>query len=269
MQENQDDPSRLTVAQTLESLSLDFLSLGQSSIIIRAVDIFHQTVVIENSEINTIGRALEFSTDSLNSFFNFGDHILSAIGTIDISHQESVKTKIQEGIEYAFRGSLSNEPAGNAPINLQGTSISASAVKINVDGLTDSSTTTFTSPQGTDVIITIPKTVAEAHNYLQLISIMTNDQVYSTKSVNAGSSLKTGMLKVTLDQTEASMSVSESKVKSSKMNVANLTDPIVIEIPFEGKIQERDTLSCVYSKKSGDIISSEGISTLILDNSVK
>lgn len=69
------------------------------------------------------------------------------------------------------------------------------------------------------VEITIPKSVAGSKSYLQLIAIYTKDPVYNFKTINAGSSLKSGMLKLLIDETESTMDISLTKVKSSQMTI--------------------------------------------------
>jgi hypothetical protein len=114
----------------------------------RAVDIFYQTIVSENGEISSGGRALEFSSESLNSFFSFADNALNQMEIVDLAYQEDVKVKLQKGLEYVLRGSLTNVPAGDSPVTLQGSSVSISATKINVGGMATNVTASFTSYEG-------------------------------------------------------------------------------------------------------------------------
>lgn len=96
---------------------------------------------------------------------------------------------------------------------------------------------------GLNASILLPKSATFKKTYLQLVVIMTKDSVYNTKGLNAGSNLKTGMMKIKLDETEPTMGVSESKILSKSIAVKNLTEPIIINIPFSGNIKEKMTLS--------------------------
>lgn len=78
--------------------------------------------------------------------------------------------------------------------------------------------------------------------YLQLITVASNNQFYSTKGTNPGSSLKTGMIRVSLNNAFQIMKVNETSVQSLKLSVSNLTAPIEITIPFPGAIKPKMTL---------------------------
>lgn len=78
--------------------------------------------------------------------------------------------------------------------------------------------------------------------YLQLITVASNMQFYSTKGVNPGSTLKTGMVRVSLNNAYQIMKINETNVQSTKLTVSNLTTPIEITIPFSGSINPKMTL---------------------------
>jgi hypothetical protein len=98
--------------------------------------------------------------------------------------------------------------------------------------------------------------------------VYTKDPVYNFKTINAGSSLKSGILKLLLTETESSMDISLTKLKSSQMSITNLTTPISIQIPFSTPFGPRNTLSCAYTTSPGDFLSSIGLTTSISTNSV-
>ena len=112
---------------------------------------------------------------------------------------------------------------------------------------------------GQNFTITIPKTVLSGRKYVQLITVASFSSFYSTKGINPGSSLKTGMIRVSMNDAFQIMRINETDVQSTQMIISNLTIPIEITIPFSGTVPSKMTLDCVYSQKSGDIISSDGI----------
>lgn len=98
---------------------------------------------------------------------------------------------------------------------------------------------------------------------------MADKPFYSTKSVNAGSSIKTGMIRVSIDEAEPVVETDKSMTKSQRLVMTGLADPIEIVIPYTGSIKSKYTLSCVYSEKLGDTISSKGLVTVMQADSCK
>ena len=223
--------------------------------------------VAENTGINsTAGEAIEFSDFTLSSIFNFVDSTLSAINIVNDSIQNDYKDKLQKGIGYCVRGFTANLLPSNTPKTITGSKISVSTVKINLNGFDTTVNTTFTSQDGNNVAIRIPKTALGSRKYTQMSAIFTSDLVYNVITVNSGSSIKTGILKLILDETDSTMDIASTKVKTSQITIANLTTPIEIDIPFSGSIGEDNTLACGYTLQANDVISSTGITTMIHSN---
>ena len=222
--------------------------------------------ITENSGINSTGEAIEFSDTTLSSIFNFVDNTLSALSIVDVSVQNTYKEKLQKGIGYSVRGSTANLLPSNSPKSMAGSKISVSVVKLNLDGFDTTVSTTFTSQDGNNVTVRIPKTALGSRKYTQISAIFTSDLVYNVITVNSGSSIKTGMLKLILDDTDSTMNIASTKVKASQITIANLTTPIEIDIPFSGSIGEDNTLACGYTLQANDVISSTGITTIIHSN---
>jgi len=139
---------RSIVATTLQTISTDFKTIEDSNVIIRATNIFYQTFVTENSKLNSSGLAIEIPEETLSNIFIFVDKVFSNLDIVQISTQESVKIKLQKGIEYILRGSMANFAPGDSPLNKQGVSIAVSASKINVQGIEINKTVNFTNSEG-------------------------------------------------------------------------------------------------------------------------
>jgi hypothetical protein len=145
---NQDDMTRLTIAQVLETISADLNTLANADLMIRMTEVFYQTLVTENTEVNSNGLAIEIRDQALDSYFAFVDNTLNRIDILSLASQEDVKIKLNSGIEYALRGSLADEAPGGPPINRQGSAISISAAKISVNGFDTNTSTTFSDHRG-------------------------------------------------------------------------------------------------------------------------
>lgn len=115
---------------------------------LRAVETFYQLTVTNNNEIIAKERALEFTKQSFESLFAFVENTLASIELIAIKNQESIKLKLQLGVEYMLRGVLTNEPTGNIPLIKRSSNLSIAATKINSGGFDKNLTLNFTSPEG-------------------------------------------------------------------------------------------------------------------------
>jgi hypothetical protein len=98
---------------------------------------------------------------------------------------------------------------------------------------------------------------------------MTKDPIYHTRGENPGTSLKTGFLRITIDETTANVDIGNTKVKSLPMTLTNLNDSIEIDFPFSEPVDDGMTLSCVYATGAGDLISQTGITTNCTSSSCK
>lgn len=241
LQSDQDDCTQLTVVQVLKSISDHFQTIGSSSLVIRAVDILEELVVNENA-IKQTGAASVFSQQTVDTIFDFVDNSLTSIGVVASGNQTSVKTKLQKCIEYALRGSTIDQLPSNIPINRVGASISVSVNKLNYQGFNSIVTTDLLTPTGENIQVRIPKSALKSKAYSQLIIIWTNDLVYRVLTEYSGAFIKSGMVKVILDETDATLNIAETNLKSIDMNITGLVDPIEIDIPYSDPVDDLNTL---------------------------
>lgn len=262
---DQDEATRLTVAQVLKMVSGEFGDLRNSEIIDRTVQVFYQMTVNENLEVAS-GKVIEFDEQTVEDLFEYVDQAFSSISFADISIQNDLMEKLLKGLEYVIRGSSNNDAPSNLPVIRTGTSVTAMMTKINSKGFDSQVISTFDSPDGEEVKITVPKSAIFGNDYVQLVAIFTKELVYKVITVNSGSSIQTGMLRVVISDTDGVMDPSDTKVKSNKIDMQNLADPIQIKFPFSDKVGKSNTIACGFTKAANDVISSVGIETEIHSN---
>ena len=116
---------------------------------------------------------------------------------------------------------------------------------------------------GSIVNIVIPSSAMQTQNYLQITSIITNSPSYTINPGYSGGFVKSPMVRVSLQATDSLLATVGDRTLSNPISVSNLTDPIIIEIPYSGSIGTKNTLSWGFTTSSGDTISFIGVITTI------
>ena len=115
----------------------------------------------------------------------------------------------------------------------------------------------------TQINIKVPNTAMQAQNYLQITSIVSNSVPYSINPGYFGGFSKSPMVRVSLQTTDSFLATIGDRTYSKSISVSGLTNPILIEIPYSGKIGAKNTLSCGYTNNPGDTVSFIGMGTTI------
>lgn len=116
--------------------------------------------------------------------------------------------------------------------------------------------------------VTIPASAMPTTNYLQVSVLMMNFPAYSIVPANSEGKIKTPMVRVNLEENDNTIAHIGEKVYNKRLAVSNLTDPILLKIPYSEAIGEKNTISCGFTAVSGDQVSLDGISTQVLENEV-
>lgn len=116
--------------------------------------------------------------------------------------------------------------------------------------------------------VTVPRSAMPDTSYLQVTVLSMSSMPYSIVAGQGEGVVKSNMVRVHIEQNDNTLANIGTRVKSQQLAMANLVDPIQIEIPFSGSIGEINTLSCGFTVSDGDTIDLTGITTEILSNSV-
>ena len=130
----------MTIAQSLESISSDFSSLNDSSIITKSFNLFTLIVINNNDKILSSNLFRRFSLESIQSLFSYADNVLSSISIVESSLQSTYKRTIQYGFEYIIRGSMIDQAPGGSAYSLTGTNLSILSSKITSNGFQGNAT---------------------------------------------------------------------------------------------------------------------------------
>lgn len=271
---DQDQPTSLTVAETLSIVSDDFGTIRSESIINRSFDIFKQIVVTENDEVDSDHMVDEFSKEAFENLFNFADNILGSLIYVNDTQQAIIKHDIQLGIEYALRGSLIDEAPGDDAYIIEGTNISIMAGKVTSNGYNGTATLMSSRLRrrqlnSTPLSVAVPASALPDTNYAQITVITTEENSYNINLNNSDGVQRSGMIRVTIHENEELLSSFEDKAYSMPASIVDLEEPILIQIPYTGYLKQYRTISCGFTYLDGDTVNFDGIqSTVNDDNSV-
>jgi len=268
---NQDEQTILTIAQTLDVISTDFTAINSTSIVSRSFDIFKKIVVTENDQISTSSLYRSFSQEAVANLFNYADKLLSSLSMVDSSLQTTIKQTVQRGFEYVIRGSMVDQAPGDSAFTLTGTNIAIMSSKLTSTGFVGNQTVSGTAAMrrslASAINVSIPSSAMTSKNYIQTIIISTKDPAYLFSTKHSEGVIKSPMVRVSLQEVDSLLATITDRSYSRQLSLANLSEPIQIEIPFSGTIGEKNTLMCGYTKSPGDTLKIDGVTTVIQANS--
>ena len=88
----------------------------------------------ENDKISSDSMYIEFSLETVENFFKFADHCLSALNLVGKSQQWSMRKSIQTGMANLIKGSMIHVAPGDAAYSIDGTNIAIISGKITANG---------------------------------------------------------------------------------------------------------------------------------------
>jgi hypothetical protein len=100
-------------------------------------------------------------------------------------------------------------------------------------------------------------------SYLQVSVISLNTPLYTVNPLNSEGEIKSSMVRVNIEENDSTLAGIGTKVYSKRQVFANLEHPILIEIPINGAIGEKNTALCGYTTSSGNTISISGVNSTV------
>ena len=116
--------------------------------------------------------------------------------------------------------------------------------------------------------LTVPGSSLPENHYLQVSVIMANSLPYTVTPFNSDGTLKSAMFRVNIEENDVTIATIDKQVYSKTLELTNLTDPILIEVPFTGSIGDINTLSCGFTTTTANTVNYTGITTTIGDSTV-
>ena len=261
---DQDEPTSMTVAQTLKIISEDLNSIGSSSLLTRSFDIFQQMTISENTQTSSY-YVVEFSQDTFYNLFKYADNVLGSLSLVDDTTEANIRQQVQIGIQNALRGSIIDEATGDSAYTHEGTNLSIIALRVTSNGFNGSVSMAPSrlrrQLQSEVSRIEVPGSALPSTNYAQVTVVTTTEPSYSINLNNSNGVLRSGMARVTIEENDPSMSEIGSKVYSKPVTISNLVNPITIKMPYSGSVDDKRTISCGFIN-SGTIDFTDITSTL-------